>query len=218
MLPKKLIRAVILGPPASGKGTISNRISKQFNLKHLSAGDLLRSQIALETSAGMQAQKYIEKGNLVPDIVVVELISNELKELEKNGWVLDGYPRTIVQAKDLVKNYKIDAAICLDVPDDEIISRISGRWLHMPSGRVYNTEWNPPLIHGFDDPTGEPLIQRPDDHPGVIKRRLENYHRNMESILRMFYEEGILYKFRGRETNALWPLIKDQFNNIIKND
>ncbi|KAJ8982339.1 hypothetical protein NQ317_009455 [Molorchus minor] len=166
----KIFKSVILGAPASGKGTISARIIKNFNLKHISSGDKLRQHIQNNTPIGIEAQKYIQAGKLVPDEIMIQFISNELKNVQNSAWLLDGFPRTLAQAKALWEVEKLDLAINLDVPFQIIIDRVKGRWVHLASGRVYNEGFNSPKVRGKDDITGEPLIQRDDDKPEVVKK------------------------------------------------
>ncbi|MCL4123170.1 UNVERIFIED_CONTAM: hypothetical protein GTU68_016569, partial [Idotea baltica] len=160
-----MFRMVILGAPGSGKGTISNRIIRDFALKHLSVGDVLRSHVANRSFVGLEAEKYMKSGQLVPDNVMLKLITSELARLQATPWLLDGFPRTLSQAQMLSEHTKMDLVLSLDVPSQVIIDRIKDRWIHEPSGRVYNTLFNPPKTQGKDDLTGESLKQRPDDAP-----------------------------------------------------
>ncbi|XP_071162907.1 GTP:AMP phosphotransferase AK3, mitochondrial-like [Mytilus edulis] len=203
----KIFRAVIMGPPGSGKGTISTRIVKDFNLKHLSSGDLLRSQILNKTTAGQLAKDYIDHGKLVPDNVMVDLILNELQNMKSHSWLLDGFPRTVTQAGALLKKEPIDLVVNLNVPFEVIIDRIKGRWTHAPSGRIYHTEFNPPKVQGKDDVTGEDLIQRDDDKPETVRKRLETYQNNTQPVLQYFRDHGLLEEFAGRYSNEIWPKV-----------
>ncbi|KAJ8960538.1 hypothetical protein NQ318_013826 [Aromia moschata] len=127
---------------------------------------------------GIEAQKYIKEGKLVPDDVMIKFISSELKKVQNPAWLLDGFPRTVAQAKALWDIEKLDLVINLDVPFQIIIDRVKGRWVHLPSGRVYNVGFNAPKVPGKDDVTGEPLVQRDDDKPEVVLKRLEQYEKN----------------------------------------
>ncbi|GIY24843.1 hypothetical protein CDAR_513521 [Caerostris darwini] len=197
-----------MGPPGSGKGTISSRIVKNFNLSYLASGDILRSHIAQETSKGKEAKKYIEKGQLVPDELVTSLILEQLEAMSKCSWLLDGFPRTVKQAEDLCLKHNITLAINLAVPDEVIISRLKGRWLHPSSGRIYNTNFNPPKISGIDDVTGEKLIQRDDDKPDIVLARLLHYREGNFPVLEYFRNKHVLKEFSGRESNEIWPRVK----------
>ncbi|XP_046450676.1 GTP:AMP phosphotransferase AK3, mitochondrial-like [Daphnia pulex] len=202
-----IFRAIILGAPASGKGTISSRIVRDFKLKHLSGGDLLRSQIGAKTEVGLMAKTFMDKGSLVPDDVMSALIINELALLKQHSWLLDGFPRTLKQAETLNQKEHVDVVISLDVPEEEIVQRVAGRWTHIASGRVYNTEFNPPKVPGIDDVTGEKLIQRDDDKPEAVRQRLQTYEANIKPILEFYDGHGILKLFKGRFTNEIWPKV-----------
>ncbi|XP_022109859.1 GTP:AMP phosphotransferase AK3, mitochondrial-like isoform X1 [Acanthaster planci] len=201
----KVFRAIILGPPGSGKGTISSRIVRDFKLKHLSSGDLLRAQVRNQTAAGLKAKDFMEQGALVPDQLMVDLILSELKGLSSADWLLDGFPRTVEQAKALADSIALDTVINLDVPFDVIVSRLEGRWVHAPSGRVYNLEWNPPKEAGKDDLTGEPLTQRDDDRPETVLARLRAYQEMTTPVTDFFREMNKLEEFTGTESDKIWP-------------
>lgn len=203
----KTLRTIIMGPPGSGKGTISSRIVKDFRLKHLSSGDLLRSQIHNKSKEGLQAKKYIDSGQLVPDNVMVQLILNELQKLKHDSWLLDGFPRTVPQAEALHTKEPADVVINLNVPFEIIMSRLTSRWTHAPSGRIYNTDFNPPKVPGIDDVTGEELIQREDDKPETVKKRLETYQAHTEPVLNYYRNLGILEEFTGKYSNEIWPKV-----------
>ncbi|XP_063605790.1 GTP:AMP phosphotransferase AK3, mitochondrial-like isoform X1 [Penaeus indicus] len=203
----KLLRMVILGAPGSGKGTISSRIVRDFGLKHLSSGDILRAQILKKTEIGLAAQSYMKGGQLVPDDVMVKLISSELSGLNASPWLLDGFPRTRPQAEALHNNQKLDLVLSLEVPDEVIVDRIKGRWTHLASGRIYHTEFNPPKVLGKDDVTGEPLVQREDDKPESVRHRLEVYATNTKPLKKFYEDLGILQVFHGTESNEIWPRV-----------
>uniref|UniRef100_H3A640 GTP:AMP phosphotransferase AK3, mitochondrial n=2 Tax=Latimeria chalumnae TaxID=7897 RepID=H3A640_LATCH len=207
MVFRVLFRAVIMGPPGSGKGTISDRIVKSFGLKHLSSGDVLRVNINNTTEIGLLAKSYIDQGQLVPDEVMTRLIMQELKKLEQHHWLLDGFPRTVPQAEALDKICQISTVINLDVPFDIIYQRLTSRWIHAASGRVYNTDFNPPKVPGIDDLTGEPLIQRNDDKPETVTKRLNAYEAQTKPVLEYYRTKGILETFSGTETNKIWPRV-----------
>ena len=164
----KILHALILGPPGSGKGTIASRIVKTFHFNHLSSGDLFRAQISKGTSVGLTAKQFIDRGTLVPDDVTIKLVLNELRGLSNHSWLLDGFPRTLHQAESLTHSERLDTVIHLDVPFQTIIDRIRERWVHLPSGRIYHNTFNPPQTPGKDDITGEELVQREDDKPASV--------------------------------------------------
>ncbi|XP_069481823.1 GTP:AMP phosphotransferase AK3, mitochondrial [Ambystoma mexicanum] len=205
MAARMLFRAVIMGPPGSGKGTVSDRIVKHFGLKHLSSGDQLRTNMQRRTEFGLIVKSFIAQGQLVPDDVITRLIMHELKELDQHHWLLDGFPRTVPQAEALDKAYQIDSVIDLNVPFETIKQRLTARWIHPPSGRVYNTEFSPPKVPGIDDVTGEPLSQRDDDKPETVSKRLKAYEVLTRPVLEYYRAKGVLETFSGTETNKIWP-------------
>jgi nucleoside-triphosphate--adenylate kinase len=141
------LRLIILGAPGSGKGTISSRIVKEFRLPHLSSGDLLRANVEKKTPIGLKAREYISKGHLLPDDFISKIILDELKILGNSSWLLDGFPRTLAQAKMLDSaRINVDRVINLNVPFEVIVNRLKHRWVHPSSGRVYNLEFNPPKV------------------------------------------------------------------------
>jgi nucleoside-triphosphate--adenylate kinase len=210
-------RALILGPPGGGKGTLSKRLVKDYNFAHVSSGDALRNQIANGTSVGKQAESYIAAGNLVPDDIVTTLVVDELNaNSDSSNLLLDGFPRTLDQAKALSESYDVDLVLNLDIPEEEIMSRLSNRRVHVASGRSYHLIWNPPKVDGIDDETGEPLIHRPDDTEDAIKDRLSTY-RKLTSPLTSFYEEqGKCVTFRGTESDVIWPEMKAAVDNYFE--
>nr|XP_023014192.1 GTP:AMP phosphotransferase AK3, mitochondrial [Leptinotarsa decemlineata] len=204
-----VFKSLILGAPASGKGTISGRIIKNFNLEHISSGDKLRQNIQNKTAIGVEAEKYIKDGKLVPDDIMIKFITSELKKLPNQMWLLDGFPRTISQAEALWKVEKLDLAINLVVPFQVIIDRVKGRWVHLPSGRVYNEGFNSPKEKGKDDATGEPLVQREDDKPEVVLKRLELYERMTKPVIEFYKDKKILRDFHGETSDEIWPKVLD---------
>lgn len=205
----RVLRAIIMGPPGAGKGTISSRIASTFNLPHLSSGDILRTHISEGTHIGREAERYTSEGLLVPDHTMVSLI---LDSISTSGselrWLLDGFPRTVPQAEALSESVRIDTVINLNVPDSTIIDRIRGRWVHVPSGRVYHDEYNPPKVACLDDHTGDKLIQRPDDHPETVRERLQQYNSQTRPVLDYYLKLGLLHSFSGTESDILWPQIE----------
>ncbi|XP_062905283.1 GTP:AMP phosphotransferase AK3, mitochondrial [Mobula hypostoma] len=204
-----LFRALIMGPPGSGKGTVSERIVSTFGLKYVASGELLRDNIRRKTEVGLLAKSFIDEGNLVPDDVITRLILHELKSISQYNWLLDGFPRTVPQAEELHKVYQLDTVIKLNVPFETIKERLTSRWIHPGSGRVYNTNFNPPKVAGIDDLTGEPLIQREDDKPKTVISRLQAYEKLTQPVLEYYQNKGILEVFSGTETNKIWPHVHD---------
>ncbi|XP_078264141.1 adenylate kinase 4, mitochondrial isoform X1 [Rhinoraja longicauda] len=203
----KILRAAILGAPGSGKGTISERITKCFGLKHLSSGDFLRSSVRSDPEIELLAKRYLERGYLVPDHVTTHLMLEKLKSMGEQSWLLDGFPHTLAQAVALNGIYQLDLVIHLNVPFETLKKRLRARWVHLSSGRVYNMTFNPPLLHGIDDKTGDILIQRDDDKLEVIAFRLRQYKDIAKPVIDLYRTKGILHTFSGTETNKIWPYI-----------
>jgi len=212
-----ILRALIMGAPGSGKGTIAQRIIKDFDMKYLASGDLLRNEIAKKSEIGLKCEKYIKSGSLVPDSVIDELIFSNLQNLKSECWLLDGFPRTLEQAEKLCgRSFTPDIVIGLNVPFDVIIARVKGRWTHVPSGRVYNEDFNKPKVLGRDDVTGEPLIQRPDDQPETVLARLQLHQRQSQPIIDFFKNKGLLTEFEGKTSNEMWPHIRKHLTTLCK--
>lgn len=207
--------ALIIGAPGSGKGTISNWIVRDFGLKHVSSGDLLRHHLNQGTALGLEAKKFIDKGDLVPDQTMVDLIASELKALQGVPWLLDGFPRTQPQAAALQSTAPVNVVINLDVPFETIIDRIKDRWVHPGSGRIYNTLFNPPKVPGKDDETGEDLIQREDDKPESVRNRLQVFSDNTKPVLDFYREKGVLKDFHGTESKKIWPHVEAHLKSLI---
>ena len=171
------MRLVLLGPPGAGKGTQAAAICARFGIPQISTGDMLRAAAKAGTALGLAAQKVIDAGQLVSDDVIIGLVKERLRQPDcARGYLFDGFPRTIPQAEAMkTGQVPIDAVLEIDVPDDEIVARMSGRRVHPPSGRTYHVRFNPPRQEGRDDVTGQPLVQREDDREETVKRRLEVY-------------------------------------------
>lgn len=172
------MRIILLGPPGAGKGTQAQLIAKEFAIPQISTGDMLRSAIKAGSELGQIAKAVMDKGQLVSDELIINLVKERLAEPDcVNGCIFDGFPRTIAQAEALATaGVDIDYVVEIAVPDDEIVQRLSGRRSHPASGRVYHVVYNPPKVAGLDDETGEPLVQRDDDKEAVIRDRLAVYH------------------------------------------
>ena len=166
-----MMRIILLGPPGAGKGTQAQLISKEFGIPQVSTGDMLRAAIKAGTELGKQAKSVMDKGQLVSDELIINLVKERIAQPDcANGCIFDGFPRTIAQAEALsAANVNIDFVVEISVPDDEIVKRLSGRRSHPASGRVYHVVYNPPKVEGLDDETGEPLIQRDDDKEETLK-------------------------------------------------
>ncbi|XP_030582387.1 adenylate kinase 4, mitochondrial isoform X1 [Archocentrus centrarchus] len=203
----KLFRAAIMGPPGSGKGTISKRIAQSFGLQYLSSGHFLREGIAAKTEAGLLVKTYVDRSMLVPDHVMTSLMLPRLKQLSNHSWLLDGFPRTLEQALALNSLYQLDLVISLNIPYETLKERLSDRWIHPASGRVYNMGFNPPRLQGKDDITGEPLIQHDDDKPEALMARLRQYKEVAKPVIDLYKSQGILHPFSGTDTDRIWPYI-----------
>ena len=179
------MRLILLGGPGAGKGTQANYIKERYQIPQISTGDMLRAAVKAGTELGLEAKKHMDSGGLVPDDVIIGLVKERIKQPDcEKGFLFDGFPRTIPQA-DAMKDagVPIDAVVDINVPDEEIIKRMSGRRVHLPSGRTYHVVFNPPKEEGKDDVTGEPLIQRDDDKEETVKKRLEVYHAQTEPLI-----------------------------------
>lgn len=179
------MRIILLGPPGAGKGTQAQLISKRYNIPQISTGDMLRAAIREGTELGLKAKSVMESGGLVPDELIIGLVKERIAQPDcENGFIFDGFPRTIPQAEALeTAGISIDHVIEIDVPDEEIVRRLSGRRQHPASGRVYHLIYNPPKVEGKDDETGEELVQRPDDQEETIRKRLASYHSETEQLV-----------------------------------
>ncbi len=179
------MRLILLGGPGAGKGTQAAYITEKFGIPQISTGDMLRAAVKEGTPMGLEAKKYMDSGQLVPDDVIIGLVKERIKEPDcEKGFLFDGFPRTIPQAEALKDaGVKVDYVVEIAVPDEEIIKRMSGRRVHLPSGRTYHVVFNPPKVEGKDDVTGEPLIQREDDKEETVRKRLEVYHAQTEPLV-----------------------------------
>lgn len=177
---------ILFGPPGAGKGTQAKELITKFGIPQISTGDILREAIANKTKLGLEAKKYMDAGNLVPDEVVVGLVEERLKNKDcENGYILDGFPRTVVQAEALDKIANIDKVIALDVPASEIVERITGRRTSRKTGKIYHIKYNPPVSENEED-----LIQRDDDTEVAVIKRLENYEKQTLPVLEYYKEKN----------------------------
>lgn len=184
---------VFLGPPGAGKGTIAAIAKEKLGVPHISTGDLFRAAIKNETELGKQVKSILASGELVPDSVTVEMVRERFLDKDtENGFILDGFPRTISQADSLADMKRIDHVVNFLLDREEIVKRLSGRRMCKSTGRIYHVVYNPPKVEGIDDETGEPLIQRDDDKEDAILNRLEVYDRQTAPLISYYKEKGLL--------------------------
>ena len=182
------MRVILLGGPGAGKGTQANYIKEKYNIPQISTGDMLRAAVKAGTPLGVEAKKVMDAGGLVSDEIILGLVDERTRQPDcENGFLFDGFPRTLAQADALKdKGVAIDCVVEIDVDDDEIIRRMSGRRVHLASGRTYHVVFNPPQEEGKDDETGEDLIQREDDQEETVKQRLKVYHEQTEPLIEYY--------------------------------
>ncbi|KAF4313265.1 putative adenylate protein [Botryosphaeria dothidea] len=192
--PASAMRMILMGPPGAGKGTQAPRIKDKYCVCHLATGDMLRAQVAKKTPLGREAKKIMDAGGLVSDEIMVNMIKSELES--NQDFILDGFPRTVAQAERLddmltTKQQKLMHAVELQIPDELLVARITGRLIHPASGRSYHKIFNPPKEAMKDDVTGEPLIQRSDDNEDALKKRLVTYHQQTYPVVSYYQKTGI---------------------------
>ena len=191
------MRILLLGPPGGGKGTQSKFLMEQFNIPQISTGDMLREHVKKNTVLGKKAKEFMDKGELVTDSLILDMMEIRFKDSDcKNGFILDGFPRTIIQAQGLDKlldktNQKLDHVIVINVNDDDIVERMGGRRVHLQSGRTYHVIYNPPKNENLDDKTNEPLIIRDDDKEKTVRNRLSIYHKQTKPLIE-FYSDNVI--------------------------
>ena len=187
------MNVILLGPPGAGKGTQAAHICEKFNIPQISTGDMLRAAVVAGTTIGLKAKKVIDEGSLVPDDIIIALVKERIQSQDcKNGYLLDGFPRTITQADALKsEDIKIDYVVEVQVPDEDIVVRMSGRRVHLPSGRTYHVAFNPPIVKNKDDLTGEDLIQRVDDNEEIVRERLSIYHQQTQPLVDYYSEQAL---------------------------
>ena len=184
------MRIILLGAPGAGKGTQASHLREKFNIPQISTGDMLRAAVKAGTPLGLEAKAFMDSGGLVPDAVIIGLVSERIKQADcANGFLFDGFPRTIPQA-EAMKNagVGIDYVVEIDVPDEAIVERMSGRRSHLASGRTYHVKFNPPKLDGKDDVTGEDLVQRDDDLEATVKTRLNVYHSQTKPLVKYYVD------------------------------
>ncbi len=182
------MRIILLGAPGAGKGTQANLIKEKFNIPQISTGDMLRAAVKAGTPLGVKAKKVMDAGKLVSDDIIIKLVKERIKEADcANGFLFDGFPRTIPQAQAMKDaGISIDFVVEIEVPDVDIINRMDGRRVHLASGRTYHVVFNPPKVAGKDDVTGEDLVQRQDDQADTVRKRLEVYHEQTRPLVEYY--------------------------------
>lgn len=218
------MRLILLGGPGAGKGTQANFVKDNYQIPQISTGDMLRAALKEGTELGLKAKEYMDAGKLVPDDVIIGLVKERIKEPDcGKGFLFDGFPRTIPQADALKEaGVPVEAVVDIDVPDAEIIKRMSGRRVHLASGRTYHLVFNPPKEEGKDDVTGEPLIQRDDDHEDTVRKRLDVYHSQTEPLIDYYKEwekagESAAPKYIRIEGVGKVEEIRDQIYAVLDN-
>jgi len=191
------MRILLLGPPGGGKGTQSKFLMEQYNIPQISTGDMLRAHVKNDTTLGKKAKEFMDKGELVTDLLILDMMEIRFKDKDcENGFILDGFPRTIIQAQGLEKlfqktNQKLDHVIVINVVDNDIVERMGGRRVHPQSGRTYHIKYNPPKKQNLDDKTNEPLIIRDDDKEKTVRNRLSVYHNQTKPLIE-FYKDSVI--------------------------
>jgi len=197
------LNLILLGPPGAGKGTQAAQLTNEFGIPHISTGDILRAALANETTLGKEAKRYMNAGELVPDEVIIGVVLERIAEDDaRDGFLLDGFPRTVAQADALGRELaqldrRLTAALLIDVPDDLVVKRITGRRTNPRTGRIYHVDFDPPKQEGICDEDGGELIQRDDDKEETVRTRLAVYHEQTAPLISYYNERGLLHRFDG---------------------
>jgi len=212
------MKIVMLGPPGSGKGTYASRLTKMLGIPHISTGDMVREEIKAQTEIGKKIKEYNDRGELVPDEIIIKLLAERLKKADaKKGFILDGFPRTLRQAEALEKISEIDLVINLNVPDEIIIQRLSNRLICKRCGAIYNRLTLKPKVNGVCDVCGGELYQREDDKPEVIRERLKVYKRSTEPLIEYYRRKGLLRDVYCNDLMTPPEVIVERIMGIINN-
>jgi adenylate kinase len=202
------LNLILFGPPGAGKGTQAERLVDDFDLPYYATGDILRQAVQEETELGGKVKEYMDRGDLVPDEVIINVVSDRIESSEaEDGFLLDGFPRTLEQAKALEEELgrlgrELTAAVLIEVPDEEAIRRLSGRRVCVKNGHLYHVEFDPPKREGVCDQDGSKLIQRDDDHPDTVKHRLDVYREQTKPLAGFYDERGLLRQFDGARSTS----------------
>jgi adenylate kinase len=212
------LNLILIGPPGAGKGTQAERLQHDFQLPFISTGEMLREHVKQETDLGLQAKSYMDAGDLVPDELILAMVADRLRAPDaQDGFILDGFPRNLEQAAALEKQLselgrRVTAALLIDVPDEELIRRLSGRRVCVKGGHNYHVEFDPPKHEGVCDQDGSRLVQRDDDKPEVIKNRLEVYHEKTKPLIDYFDQQGLMRRIDGTRPA---PEVHDHIRAVI---
>ena len=215
------MNVILLGPPGAGKGTQAAHICEKFNIPQISTGDMLRAAVVARTPIGLKAKKVIDEGSLVSDDIIIALVKERIQSQDcKNGYLFDGFPRTIAQADALkLEGIKIDYVVEVQVPDEDIVVRMSGRRVHLSSGRTYHIVFNPPNVENKDDLTGDDLIQRVDDKEDIVRDRLSIYHQQTQPLVNYYSEVALKHnsvtKFYAISGVGTLDEVKERITSVL---